>query len=164
MSTDLKGFSVKVKKTFRGMEDEGFNAALYLKGKAVADVNDYGTGGPVQVDWYEGKEEVHKLFSELADSLAHESKYYGAEVCLASDLVTAVQFGKKLALKAQRGIVCHVAPGTPRCQYNESRMASTSYAVCLASVKADHPNDIILDPNDPLEACKVIGTLLCARW
>lgn len=166
---DLRGFSVKNIKTFMGMEGEGYNATLCRWGKIVATINDYGNGGPVHIGWknFTAKDGTALLFAEQEFAvLAREvsDAAYEREVCLASDLVTSAQLGKKLLLKQSRGVVCHVSPDTPSCQWHESRMSSVSYEKCLASVKADHPNDTILDPNRPLDAAKTIGTLLCEGW
>lgn len=44
-------YSVKNIKTFRGMEDTGYNSTLYRDGKKVANADYEGNGGSVRIDW-----------------------------------------------------------------------------------------------------------------
>lgn len=51
---ELKDFSLKGFKTFRGREGQGFNATVVLNKKDVAFVCDDASGGELRIEWKEG--------------------------------------------------------------------------------------------------------------
>jgi hypothetical protein len=63
----LKEFSIKRFKTFRGMEDEGFNAELYKGSKKVGFIIYGGDGGDTVIEWDDEKieKEVDSFLSSL---------------------------------------------------------------------------------------------------
>src|SRR5687768_17542817 len=53
----IMAYEAKGIKTFRGQEGEGYNASLYRDGKKVAFVIDDASGGMLDVEWLDRKEE-----------------------------------------------------------------------------------------------------------
>ena len=121
-------YTIKGIKTFMGMEGRGFNATLYRNGRKAAFFIDDASGGPLQIDWVNKKEEeIFKAFIEEerekipADQMYHGTPYRGLfndEIWL-GDKVNELENKKRIRRLAKKNTVVQIGDeiGTDKMSY-----------------------------------------------
>jgi len=157
MNYEAKGI-----KTFRGMEGEGYNADLYRDGKKVAFVIDDATGGMLDVEWLDRKEE--KILADHCKTLPDRPAGFldeGKEPMMAvtpeifiEDLVNDALLLKDAA-KLTKGKIAFVDKG----KMWTMKLGAHTLEAATAHVRAKHPEASILNGREPREVLAIMRAL-----